>query len=44
MITIVIYFRSQVVIFIFGGRNSGQNAKKRTTTLISEGRGRTGHV
>ncbi len=34
MITIVIYFRSQVVIFIFGGRNSGQNAKKERRRLF----------
>jgi hypothetical protein len=27
MITIVTYFRSQVVKFIFAGRNSGQNAE-----------------
>jgi len=29
MITIVTYFRSEVVNFIFGGRNSGQNAERK---------------
>jgi len=30
MITIVTHFRAQVVKFIFGGRNSGQNAGGKT--------------
>ena len=28
MITIVAYFRAKVVNFIFGGRNTGQNAER----------------
>jgi hypothetical protein len=41
MITIVAHFGTQVVKFIFGGRNSGQNAagKKRETRHTSEGHG-----
>jgi hypothetical protein len=34
MITIVTYFRSQVVKFIFGGRNSGQNPEEERRTFL----------
>jgi hypothetical protein len=45
MITMVTYFRSKVVKFIFGGRNSGQNEQKeRETTPIHEGVERMGYV
>jgi hypothetical protein len=45
MITIVTYFRSQVVKFIFGGRNSGQNAEeKRGDAHFMKVAGRMGDV
>jgi len=38
MITIVAYFRAQVVNFIFGGRNTGQNRNEGDPTGNSDGR------
>jgi hypothetical protein len=36
MITIVAYFRAQVVNFIFGGRNTGQNRNEGDPTSNSD--------
>ena len=39
IVTIVTYFRAQVVIFIFAGRNSGQSETKTDGDKHSKGRG-----